>query len=1097
MFPTHSPKKKEKRLRMKKCLLFLAVAAMTFTSCSDDLGIDSPKTDDKIGYNVSVAGNGNVDARSGKPMRDVTISELSTSFRGEALYLHTVVSDSIPTGIKNEATQSRGEKLDATMLADMKVSSVVYNDAWIETSGQLYMNSVSATAAGNWSTNYYWPLGHDRIRFFAVAPAEVNDANGAVVLPSAASSPKFDYAVPAEVVDQQDVLVAINDYAANYCATADIDFAHALTAVQFVTDVPNIVIKEVKIKGVYHKGTYSYIYNDDSQAKTSNVAEGWTVDESSKADYTLSGLNVAVDGGDVTINEGKNVFMLMPQTVPAGATVEVTLMDTEGHYAGQDLTIPVSIAGFEWKQGQNVKYKLSANDENTEYFFDVVNNRADNVPFYGGKGSYKVQSYKVITDRFRRVRIEPVAWSVTDIPAGYEFPVGLNQLSVLSGNGVSSDTEWEEVDFNYSVLPNLEKADGVAASASHETFIPEGYTLIGSKTAPLDLSMCDIHNYGTGVQNTSNCYLVRSPGYYMFPLVYGNAIKNGVDNVNAYTSNVTEASVTATAESMVGSKNNSGVVTYTSHGNVSATVKVLKQFRDHANGSGNGVEGNPITQPWITKQPSVNGAVYEAGSAEVVWQDEPCLVTEVELCKVNGNDYMRFRLHEQSICNGNAVLAVKNTKGEIMWSWHIWVTRVYGNAHTKDLVNRRVLGNYSPKNVQSWTREESSFKILSYPVGYCPADTKTYRPRTIAVNFAQNEAGGKTDVMNINQAGDLTNPTANMVVKQDINSLYYQWGRKDPMLPRGEGGNDKPYYDNAGNRHTAVQKSGYASEKTIAWTIQHPEMFTSAQTVKYMTGSSSAPATAVEYRNWCNEVYINLWNANCKSLPMFSYTLNMTPDKFHAQFNNLVNTEVVKTVYDPCPQGMEMPRIDAFSGVNIEGVNMAPFYVHADEVNSKNEWIDDAGNVWGTQFYPEANASTFVRDYDVDLGLFLSPMPAWGEYSGDPNGIDNSPYSMFLTYLGHRNETGSLASTDTYISALSSSMMCMQSSLEDTKAFSFLLHGSRLCVIRGGSGRASKYRTGKTDYGTLRPFSTSTFDLGFNVYPVHTDMNPVTTTSYN
>lgn len=30
---------------------------------------------------------------------------------------------------------------------------------------------------------------------------------------------------------------------------------------------------------------------------------------------------------------------------------------------------------------------------------------------------------------------------------------------------------------------------------------------------------------GSTVQNTANCYVVSAPGYYCFPLVYGNAIK--------------------------------------------------------------------------------------------------------------------------------------------------------------------------------------------------------------------------------------------------------------------------------------------------------------------------------------------------------------------------------------------------------------------------------------------------------------------------------------------------------------------------------------------------------------------------------------------
>ena len=52
---------------------------------------------------------------------------------------------------------------------------------------------------------------------------------------------------------------------------------------------------------------------------------------------------------------------------------------------------------------------------------------------------------------------------------------------------------------------------------------------LGSADDPHDLS----YDYN-GLMNTANCYVVTHPGYYKFPLVYGNAIKNGATNAIAY-----------------------------------------------------------------------------------------------------------------------------------------------------------------------------------------------------------------------------------------------------------------------------------------------------------------------------------------------------------------------------------------------------------------------------------------------------------------------------------------------------------------------------------------------------------------------------------
>lgn len=137
---------------------------------------------------------------------------------------------------------------------------------------------------------------------------------------------------------------------------------------------------------------------------------------------------------------------------------------------------------------------------------------------------------------------------------------------------------------------------------------------LGSSGAPHDLS----YDYN-GQMNTANCYVVTHPGYYKFPLVYGNAIKNGATNANAY-----------------------GSSTFVNH---------LDQ---------------PIEDPYIYKNSGCT-----VGSADLVWQDAQYLVTNIELC--DDKKYIKFQITKENIQQGNAVIAVKDGS-DIMWSWHIWVT---------------------------------------------------------------------------------------------------------------------------------------------------------------------------------------------------------------------------------------------------------------------------------------------------------------------------------------------------------------------------------------------------------------------------------------
>lgn len=148
---------------------------------------------------------------------------------------------------------------------------------------------------------------------------------------------------------------------------------------------------------------------------------------------------------------------------------------------------------------------------------------------------------------------------------------------------------------------------------------------------------------------------------------------------------------------------------------------------------------------------------FSPHSARILWQDAPYLVTYAEL--VHG--YVRFSLHENcrdenSPYQGNAVIAVYDESGNILWSWHIWV-----NSGIKDI----------------------KYNDLSY------VDPETSRWTSLS----------NVRIMNMNLGA--TKPS--WVVGEDplpCYGFYYQWGRKDPSpIPSSYnyGQSDmttKPYY---------------------------------------------------------------------------------------------------------------------------------------------------------------------------------------------------------------------------------------------------------------------------------------------------------------
>ena len=95
-------------------------------------------------------------------------------------------------------------------------------------------------------------------------------------------------------------------------------------------------IKSVALKGVKNAGTY------DMAGGTWTLG-GTTADFSQTLNKATTGTEA--NGDAITSSEG--TFMMLPQTLPAGATVEVVFTNA----SGVDRTLSASIAGSEWKMG--------------------------------------------------------------------------------------------------------------------------------------------------------------------------------------------------------------------------------------------------------------------------------------------------------------------------------------------------------------------------------------------------------------------------------------------------------------------------------------------------------------------------------------------------------------------------------------------------------------------------------------------------------------------------------------------------------------------------------------------------------------------------
>lgn len=392
---------------------------------------------------------------------------------------------------------------------------------------------------------------------------------------------------------------------------------------------------------------------------------------------------------------------------------------------------------------------------------------------------------------------------------------------------------------------------------------------------------------GTEPMNTANCYVVNAPGTYTLPLVYGNAVKNGGIHSAAYTSAVS--------------------------GNY-----IITNFVNHLDAR--------ITDPYI-----YNNAGCTPAGACLVWQDAYSLVTSVELTP--DGKYLRFDVDHSTIRQGNAVVAVLDASGMIMWSWHIWVTDYVPGDGLKKVTNY----------------QGYKYDLLPVYVGWCDPETLTYDARSIKVRFTQTRTG---------LARDFTMAQQPHSVSYSGNQPYFQFGRKDPMLPgvrtaSGDILDKSAYYDDI---KYMFYKSGQG-KVSLGGAIRNPHVF-------FNYGGTGI-------LDWCATSYYNVWSAD--------NTLTTGNDN-----------KVVKTVYDPSPVGFCMPASNAFTGYTYNGqVVIGDYYGsrYNSPYNSAAEFTANSG--W--EFY--CNRMFGMSSFDPSGGTIFCQASGFRDYtSGSVFNIGSSGY---------------------------------------------------------------------------------------------------------
>ena len=807
---------------ISRCLaaVFAGILTLSLGSCADDNFAEKQEQGDNgvaVRFNVSSAQEEMLQqqAKSAPATRAAIVDRLAT----QGLTLEDLATR------KLEATNDAG--LDACLVestiegvnpvlpsAQTRANIKTSIDAQFTSLGYRSATQGFAPTTPNWFYDapttptgalvspLQWSWSARYARFYGIYP-EAKSGNKITLSPETHSgTPYLDFEVEQDVKNQKDLMAACSGevhYATRGTAPeSNLKFRHALTAVRFAVGQNlswNKRIVKVEIKGAYSKGRYTLPTEKDGTGAA--VDGAWDASSlADKKDFVLDLSNAPVltnknPNTVLTGNDGDNyTFYMIPQQL-AGVTVVITLESTHaGSTASNTITVPLKGT---WKPGTTKTYKLS--QTTSDWTFDITVTTLPPAVAYnvGTTDFYGITSTRTAPDGTKRA----VPWKVKE----YSFDGGLTWVTDIPANSWFKGLDKTEGGNTFNSVAE-ERGTASLKDDDVENLLPLRNNALkknpkGTAANYYDLSMYDIKGNPRATRSTANCYVISHPGYYKLPLVYGNAITNGIDTKSSY-------------------EGPSTVVKYNN------TDVILHNFKDHA--------GANITNAWIEK--TNNGANNGIDGAKIIWMDEENLVhlNSADLFEGSGGErFLKFEVKADDIKNGNAVVAV--TKNNVVvWSWHLWFA-------PDNVLDKIPVTNHTNDRIYNFTTENLGWKYKTWIASIFQ------QPRSVMVRVEQ-------------LVGNGTKKHAEFTITQNPGSVkigsntHYQFGRKDPF----PGGwcdittlviTKETLYPAS---HSFVQNAG--NNMSITNAIQHPGSF-------YTWGKSWYPYT---WNAPAGYSYYNLWS---------------------------------------------------------------------------------------------------------------------------------------------------------------------------------------------------------------------------------------------
>lgn len=616
------------------------MSLLALSSCNEELNYLTHR-DNKIYFSIEnsssqIESRNDIASYDNQRKRKYSVIKGDGQLEDFPIFIHSVSTE---WGIEKQVDQktlSRGQKNDRIeMYNSFGVFGFVDKDNNFDYSFPNYINNDKIIKINDsWTSieDRYWPSKDCNIHFYAYAPYsdECDSLN--------VSFPHLNYIVPNNFDEQIDLLSGsskVISVSPNHTDNVVLSMRHVLTSVRFELDCSDKkhfepgIIKSITLKGIAGAGMY------DMENSI------WDISKESNRNFSIP-LNFETNG---YLSANKNIlpiseaFLMLPQSFSnkSNACVEVVFED---NITKKPHNITFSLANSEWNMSENVVYRLSTNEKMIQHTFEIYSlddnktyeshnfNDLFTIDNNGADKELLISNYvDIVTNSSSEREPLPVSVYIDDV-AWCKFFEDPNIEGHHPENGI----------YGYRLFVDEQLGKGDETLDIHDNAL-RGAEPLGSLALPFNLSNpsnpTEYKVYGTEC-TTANCYVINGAGRYCFPMVYGNAITSGVDNVKSYNPGPNPIQL-----------------------NTGTNTRIYQKFYNHS---------GQIQKPLIQE----NG--FAPDKAEIVWMDKPDLVSNVKIAQKDSYYYIEFSTLEQTdMTQGNAVIAAK--KGEtILWSWHIWVT---------------------------------------------------------------------------------------------------------------------------------------------------------------------------------------------------------------------------------------------------------------------------------------------------------------------------------------------------------------------------------------------------------------------------------------